>query len=253
MKQQTKLTSFVTVIAAIMSISTLLAAPQVFSKEKSKKMTIQTPPAQTTPPPTTQSAIPVYKFETGSTLEKFEDVTLVKSRTLKADSQSTELQSVSFGLRKKAVFGLVPVRVYVAQFFAAHPEKLVHSEEGFLNSLKSAGPVQLQLTFLRDLPGTKVSESFKEGLEANGLKLKNLTPEISEAMNAVAAISEFKKNESFSVTAVWTENTSSLILESAKENKVITGSSDLAGHVLAIWFGKPADGKLADLKKKLIQ
>lgn len=185
--------------------------------------------------------------------ETFENVKLLKSRTLISGETTTELKSVNHGLRKKAVFGLVPVRVYTLQLFAANPEKLVKTEDGFLASLKDAGPVQLRLTFLRDLPGQKIADSFKEGLEANKINTRSMSAELSNLMTEVARIKQFSKDDSFSITAVWKNNQSSLLLEDSAQIKTFLGSAELAHHILSIWFGKPADSKLADLKKELIK
>lgn len=252
------------ILNQITLVSVILAAclfsTSAFAK-KEKKMTKQKPPAVQEAPKTEAApaapaaeAAPVnYQINTIAGEEKFEDVTLAKGRTLVAGDKSTELKTVNYGLRKKAVFGLVPVRVYVAQFFAADPEKLVKTEDGILSSLKAAGPVQLRLTFLRDLPGSKIADSFKEGLEANKINVKHLSGEMTQVMNIVSAISEFKKGDSFSITATYTDTTSTLLLESSTEIKVITGSPELAHEIFSIWFGKPADGKLGDLKKALIK
>lgn len=199
----------------------------------------------------TESVKYVMTSEPGT--EKFEDVLLLKSRTLVAAENRTVLKSVSFGLRKKAVFGLVPVRVYTLQLFAANPEKLVKTEDGFLPSLKEAGPIQLRLTFLRDLPGQKIADSFKEGLEANKVNVKLMSAELGQVMNEVAGIKKFNKEDSFSITAIWKNNQSTLLLEDTLQIKTFIGSNNLAENILSIWFGKPADGKLADLKKALIQ
>lgn len=194
-----------------------------------------------------------YIFTSVPSEETFENVKLLKSRTLSAGEISTELKSINFGLRKKAVFGLVPVRVYTLQLFAANPDKLVKTEDGFLASLKDAGPVQLRLTFLRDLPGQKIADSFKEGLEANKISTRSMSAELNQLMTEVASIKQFSKEDSFSITAIWKNNQSSLLLEDSAQVKTFSGSNELANSILSIWFGKPADNKLADLKKELIK
>ena len=194
-----------------------------------------------------------YVITSNPSEEKFENVTILKSRNLISGENSTELKSVNYGLRKKAIFGLVPVRVYTAQLFVAHPEKLVKSEDGFLASLKEAGPVQMRLTFLRDLPGQKIADSFKEGLEANKINTRSLSTELSNVMTEVAGIKKFSKDDSFSITAIWNNNQASLLLEDSIQIKTFTGSADLAENILSIWFGKSADSKLSDLKKELIK
>lgn len=194
-----------------------------------------------------------YKMTSTTSEEKFEETTLLKSRNILADEQNTELTEVSHGLRKKAIFGLVPVRVYVTQLLAAKPNKLVKNDAGFLTSLKEAGPVQLYMTFLRDLPGQKVADSFKEGLEANKINPKKLSPELTAVMNEVAGIQEFKKGQSFSITAFWKDNQPTLLLEDGQQIKVISGSGQFIEQIFSIWFGKPADLKLAELKKVLLR
>jgi len=244
---------------------TVILAATVFSNlayaKKEKKMTKQSA-SQTTIPEAQAPAVaaapaetaPItYQINTLASEEKFEDTNIDKSRTLVAGDKQTELKLVNYGLRKKAVFGLVPVRVYVAQFFAAQPEKLTRTEDGILASLKNAGPVQLRLTFLRDLPGPKIADSFKEGLEANKINPKTMSAELQQVMNVISAIDEFKKGESFSITGVWTDKSSSILLENSTEIKVITGSPEFADHIFSIWFAKPADGKLGELKKTLIK
>ena len=185
--------------------------------------------------------------------EKFEEVMLLKSRTLTSNGTASVIKEISHGLRKKAIFGLVPVRVYVAELLAANPEKLIRTEQGFLTSLKAAAPVQMHLSFLRDLPGRKVSESFKEGLEANKINVRKLTPELNEVLEQITAVQEFKKGQTFSVTAIWTGLQGSILLEDSEKIKVIPGSDEFIQQIFSIWFGKPADGKLTELRKDLFK
>ena len=246
------------IVAAAFSTNTALAERKKAKPEKmTKQAEVATPAAPVNPAasPVLDGTSAEVKYVMTSNLgeQKFEDVVLMRSRTLVAADTTTEMKSISFGLRKKAVFGLVPVRVYTAQLLAAYPEKLVHTGDGFLASLKAAGPVQLRLTFLRDLPGPKITESFKEGLDANKVNIKNMYPEMATVMSEISAVKQFMKEDSFSITAVWKDNKSTLLLEDSLKIKSVTGSADLANDIFSIWFGKPADGKLADLKKELIK
>jgi hypothetical protein len=186
----------------------------------------------------------------------FEDTKILKSVTLmNEDKTETPLTLVSYGLRKKAVFGLVAVRVYVLQLLASHPDKLVKTEEGILASLKDAGPVQLHITFLRNLPGGKISGSFKEGLEANKIDVKNLSPEMTQLLKEISEIKEFKENESFTITVNWTTGHSTVYLtdSATQQMKTISGTDELGHELLSIWFGRPADSKLEELKKALLK
>lgn len=194
-------------------------------------------------------------LKTETTTKVFENAKLVKSVTLIGDDKSESLMShVSHGLRKKAVFGLVPVNVYVIQVLAAKPEKLVKTEEGFLASLKEAGPVQLHITFLRDLPGEKISESFKDGLKANKLDVSKLPASTESVLKEVSAITEFKEGEAFSLTFNWTgEQATVYMTDATLKIKTVSGPKEFADQLLSIWFGYTADSKLEDLKKTLIK
>ncbi len=186
--------------------------------------------------------------------EKFEDVELLSSATLGVDKVSTILVPVSHGLRKKAVFGLVPVRVYVMQLLSAKPDQLVKSDEGFLKSLKLASPILMQITFLRDLPGSRISEAFKEGLESNKINSQNRTEALDQVLSEISNIKEFKKSETFSIAITWKQDQARIDLEQpGSEVKTISGSNEFAEQFLSIWFGKPSDGKLGELKKSLIK
>ncbi|MEK6627324.1 MAG: chalcone isomerase family protein, partial [Bdellovibrionota bacterium] len=182
-------------------------------------------------------------------------VKLVKRGVLQNDTKNDSVMSiVTYGLRKKAVFGLVPVNVYVLQFLAAKPEKLVKTEDGFLASLKEAGPIQLHLTFLRNLPGEKITESFKDGLGANKIKTKDFSPELTQVLSEISSISEFKEGEDFSITFSWKSDQAVVyIAKTPSDIKTITGQKDFADQLLSIWFGKTSDSKLKELKKTLIQ
>ncbi|MBY0555473.1 chalcone isomerase family protein [bacterium] len=194
-------------------------------------------------------------LKTETTAKTFENAKLVKAVTLQNDDKTeAQMTAVSHGLRKKAVFGLVPVSVYVMQVLAAKPEKLVKTEEGFLSSVKDAGPVQLHLTFLRNLPGEKISDSFKDGLEANKIDVKALSPELTQVLKEISAITEFKEGESFSITFAWTgDKATAYLTDSTLKIKTVAGNKEFADQLLSIWFGKTADGKLEELKKTLIK
>lgn len=198
------------------------------------------------------SAQAAVTIKTEAATEKFEDITLLQKATLEIDSTKSELNQVSHGLRKKAVFGLVPVRVYVLELLASNASKLDKTEEGFLKSLPASGPVMLHITFLRDLPGSKISDAFKEGLESNGIK--TLTPELEKVLKEISEIKEFKKNESFSIAISWKEKEATVYMQqTGGEIKSVAGAPEFAENFLSIWFGKPSDSRLGDLKKSLVK
>jgi hypothetical protein len=193
-------------------------------------------------------------FKTALSEIKYENTQLFDSVTLVNDDKSeVVMQQVSHGLRKKAVFGLVAVRVYALQLLAAQPDKLVKTDDGILSSLRAAGPVQLQLSFLRLLPGEKISESFRDGLKANGVDISKLSPEMTQVLNEISQITEFKEGEKFSITFTWNGDRATVYLTDVKKIVTVSGPELFANQLLSIWFGKPADGKLSELKKALLK
>jgi hypothetical protein len=186
--------------------------------------------------------------------KSFEEVQLTDSVLLEEGGVKTSLKTVSHGLRKVKKFGLVTVSVYVAELFAKNPTSLVKTNEGILTSLKSAGPVQLRLTVSRDLKGSQISDSFKEALKANDIDTANTTAELSAVLTAVNGITKFKKGEVFSLTAEWKDTTATLFIQRPDQSiQKISGPEKFVTDLFSIWFGKPVDDKMEDLKKTLLK
>lgn len=197
-----------------------------------------------------------YSFKDDPSQEKFEDIAILKKRTLTLDKKEFDLKLVNYGLRKKAVFGLVPVRIYTLQLLAAQPDKLVKTPEGILESLKAGSPVQIYLTLLRDIPGKKISDSFRDSLAANKINLKEASPELKQVLTEIDSIDEFKNKENFSLTAVWDDKADQgtlLIEDPTQAIKSITGNAQFLNQFFSIWFGKTTDSRLEDLKKSLLK
>lgn len=193
-----------------------------------------------------------YQIETILDSKKFEDVQLAKSRTVTIGDKKYELKRVTHGLRKKALFGMIPVRVYVMELFVADPSKLDKSPMNFLYSLKKAGPVQIRLTFLVDVAGEKMAAAFRDGLEANGISLTRLPPELTALMKDVTEMKKFKNGETLGFTGVWNDGKSNLVFDDVKNPRTIEGGEVFMQHVFSIWFGRTSDAKLADLKEQMM-
>lgn len=188
--------------------------------------------------------------------ETFENKPLIAKATLLEDDKTeVSMSPVAHGLRKKTVFGLVTVNVYTLQFMAAQPEKIMKDDAKVLASLKEAGPIHLRLTFMRDLPGEKISESFKDGLKANNIDVAQLGPEMTQILKEISSIKAFKENNIFSITVSWAAGDKATVYLASEGAKIISisGSAGFADQLLSIWFGKPADPRLADLKKALLK
>lgn len=184
----------------------------------------------------------------------FEGVKISPPTEVSIKGNKYTVKPVSYGIRKKKVFGLATVRVYVVEFLASKPENLVKDEDGILASLKNAEVTQLKLTLVRDISGKKIKSSFHEALEHNGVDLKKPSEELSEVLEEIGEIEEFKENQSFTITILWDKGTATMVLQKPNgKTETIKGPDQFATDLMSIWFGKPADDKLADLKKVLIK
>jgi hypothetical protein len=193
----------------------------------------------------------LLKTETSN--KTFENAKLVKSVVLVNDDKTeVSMKAVSYGLRKKAVMGFVPVSIYVLQLLTANPEKI--KKEAALSSLPEAGPLQLHFTFARTLAGEKISSSFKEGLQVNGVNTEKLSTELGTVMKEISNITEFKEGQNFAITFTWTGESATVHITDPSARIIsITGPKLFAEQLLSIWFGKTTDSRLEDLKKTLLK
>lgn len=188
---------------------------------------------------------------------KFEGVDIPALVQLKSSSP-VDLKSVSQALRKKKVFGLIPVNIYVAQFLAADPSKLNKTSEGILNSLESAGPVQMRLILKRGLKGSDISTSFKDALKKNGVDFKDGNQTqfngLTLLMEEIEKVKEVKEGEVFSLTADWRGGAQQIWIETpGTAAKSLSANSDSLIKLFSIWFGEPVDDKMKDVKSKLLE
>ena len=192
-------------------------------------------------------------LKTETTNKSFEGAKLVKSVVLVNDDKTeVSMKAVSHGLRKKAVMGFVPVSIYVLQLLSANPEKI--KKDAALASLQEAGPVQLHFTFSRTLGGDKISSSFKDGLQANGVNTEKLGTELGTVMKEISNITEFKEGQNFAITFTWAGESATIHITDPSARIIsITGPKAFAEQLLSIWFGKTTDSRLEDLKKTLLK
>ncbi len=194
-------------------------------------------------------------FKTEKSEVQFENVDLLSSAEMGlSETEHFTLSPFNHGLRKAALYGLVPVPIYVLQFLTSRPQKMSRSDDSIIKSLKEAGPIELYFTMLRNLPGLKMVELFKEGLVANHLGPRHLSTEIEQFLNEIQNMTELKKGSSFSVNAIWKDKQVTLFLQDpGGEIKSVTGPEEFADHFFSIWFGKPSDPKVKELKKDLLR
>lgn len=184
--------------------------------------------------------------------KKYDTYSLANSADLKVDKDTVNLKPVSHGIRKKKFFAILPVKVYYAELLAAKPEALVRADSEVLGSLKAAGPVQLRLTMLRDLPAKKISDSFVDALKANDVAVDS--GDMKTVLGHISEMNEFKQGEIFSIVGHTKDDKGFLYLQKPNgEIITVSGSAQLVEQMFSIWLGKPVDDKLAELKKELLK
>ena len=91
-------------------------------------------------------------------------------------------------------------------------------------------------------------------MKANDIDTANTTAELTSVLAAVNEITKFKKGEVFSLTAEWKDATATLFIQRPDQSiQKITGPEKFITDLFSIWFGKPVDDKMEDLKKTLLK
>jgi hypothetical protein len=235
-------------------ISTLCFSGAVDAKDNTAKKPNSKPAMMAAAPESkTAAAPPEAQPKATAPPVMFEGVSLSQMAQLNT-TNPVELYEVSHGIRRKKVFGIATVDVYVAQFYAQNPEKIQKSEDDVLNSLMAAGPVQIKLTMKRDLSGSAISKSFKEALKVNDIDLSQTVPGLTELMTEVDGLAEVKKGEVFSLAADWRDNQFKIhVIKPDQSIKTIEANDMALKKLFSIWLGKPVDEKMNDLKKNLLK
>lgn len=150
-----------------------------------------------------------------------------------------KLQLNGAGTRHKAIFKVYDLGLYTPAK-ANSPETL----------LKQAGPMRLQFTALRDIPGTDLGLLFIKGMQENSSKELVQKHAISSKrlIEIFSGKSKLVAGDTFAMEYVPGKGTTFFILEQAQGAPV--GDAEFFGMVLRIWVGDaPADHLL---KKALL-
>jgi len=156
----------------------------------------------------------------------------------KAQVESRELVLNGAGLRKRIIFNVYVIGLYL-------PEK--KSDPAAVLAL--AGPKRAAIHMLRDVGAETFTEALVEGLRANTpeAEYKALEPRVQELGRIMAELKEARKGMIISLD--WTGAATQLIVDGKPAGKPIAGE-DFYRALLRIWLGdKPVQD---DLKKSLL-
>jgi len=156
----------------------------------------------------------------------------------KAQVESRELVLNGAGLRKKVIFNVYVIGLYL-------PEK----KNDAAAVLQLAGPKRAAIHMLRDVSADTFTEALVEGMQENHSEAdyKALEPRVKELAGIFAEIREAKKGMVISLD--WTGAATRLLVDGKPAGKPIAGE-DFYRALLRIWLGeKPVQN---DLKRALL-
>ena len=164
------------------------------------------------------------------------------------------LTTVGSGLRRKVV--VFKLEVYVAQLMVDDASRFVKTEADALASLDKVGTVALRMTFVRDVPATKMATAFQDGFNANAINSKST--ELTEFLAKVGQAGDAKAGGS--LTLLITRNadgTTAVAYENLKNGtstiQTLVGTQNTMHEIMAIWLGKPSDKELGELKAEMLK
>jgi len=156
----------------------------------------------------------------------------------KAQVESRELVLNGAGLRKRFIFKVYVMGLYLAE-----------KKNDAAAVLQAAGPKRAAIHMLRDVSAEQFTEAMLDGLRPNvsEAEYKALEPRLKQLMDLIAEIKEAKKGSTIAID--WTGSATRLAFNGAAVGKPIAGE-DLYRALLRIWIGdKPVQD---DLKKALL-
>lgn len=146
---------------------------------------------------------------------------------------NTKLVLTGQGVREKSIL-IASVNVYHAASYLDQ------------RSLEKSKVRLLSLTFLRDLASEKIRSSFSDALRENGIALD--TPEMQSLFQLMTF--DVKKGSKVNFIGLRGEKSETILFELPDKTLKAEGPS-IVQDFWKIWFGKPADSGLKDLKEQL--
>lgn len=156
----------------------------------------------------------------------------------KTQVESRELVLNGAGLRKRFVFSVYVIGLYLAE-----------KKADAAGAIGLAGPKRAEIHMLRNVGAEQFTEALVEGLRANHSEadFRQLEPRVKELSEVMAQIGEAKKG--MTIALDWTGSGTRLLVDGKPAGKPIAGE-DFYRALLRIWLGEhPVQD---DLKKALL-
>jgi hypothetical protein len=156
----------------------------------------------------------------------------------KAQVESRDLVLNGAGLRKKLVFNVYVIGLY-----------LVEKKNDAAAVLQLAGPKRAAIHMLRNVKAEDFTEALLDGMRENHseAEFRKLEPRVKELADIMAGVKEAKKG--MAIALDWTGSETRLLIDGKQAGKPIAGEDFYRG-LLRVWLGDhPVQG---DLKKALL-
>lgn len=156
-----------------------------------------------------------------------------------------ELKLTGGGVREKKVV-IASVNVYL---LLSYTDLNVPLDAGDpLKSLSQSRNRLLRMTFLRDVDAEKIRNSFADALKENGVSLED--PAMKKLLDALQF--DVKKGGGVELIGLRPATGMEKVQMVFPTKTIESEGKTLVSDFWKIWFGKPADGGLEDLKPRLL-
>lgn len=180
--------------------------------------------------------------------QEIEGVKVSQGASARLQDRSYALKTVGAGLRFKKV-AFFKAKVYVGELMMDSPGSFQRSAEAALASLDSQKAVAVRMTFLRDVDGEKVSETFREALKENKVSLD--APAVRAFLTAVKEGGAAKEKTTLVVLGERLPGGKEAVSYESSAGKLVTveGGAGFLREIFSMWLGRIDDAGLESLKK----
>lgn len=189
-------------------------------------------------------------LETEDSATRVGGVVVSKGGKLSVDAKTRgaiPMITVAAGLRTKLGF----MTIYMGELLVADQNKYACSEEKSLASLNDEAAVAVKLTMNWGITGADLEDAFKNGFEANRIKV---TPEIQKFVDSVKNGGAIPSGAKIVVAGErGADGQEYVTYENASGQAFTTeGGAGLVNSIMSLWVGKTRDGGLKDLRNNFV-
>jgi hypothetical protein len=167
--------------------------------------------------------------------------------SVKVPGQKTfqELFLTGAGVRTKKVV-LVKVDVYVGANYLDNGKGI--SAENPMAAIAGSKLKVMLMTFLRDIDNEKIRDSFSDALKGNGIDIEKVPYK-----NFLGSMRfDIKEKDRWAFIGMPDAKGAQRVILETPRGQIEGSGAEFADDIWKMWFQKPMDGGLEDLKEKLL-